>query len=64
MPRVIKKARRKLATLTPEQDKVWVSLFTLNVNNGMTELQADEDAWQGLTEQFPELKKFDGAKPR
>ena len=57
-----KPRKRKLATLTPEQDKVWVALFTLNLNNGMTETQADEDAWQGLCEQFPELRKFDGCK--
>lgn len=54
--------KRKLATLTVEEKKVWESLFTHNVNSGMRVKAADAEAWKGLCEQFPRLRKFDGAK--
>lgn len=54
---------KKLATLTAEEKKVWGSLFTHNVNSGMRVKQADADAWRGLCEQFPRLRKYDGCKP-
>lgn len=30
---------------------------------GMTDRQAAADAWKGLQEEFPRLRKYDGAKP-
>jgi hypothetical protein len=54
-------ARRKLAKLTPEEDKVWVTLFAIAINGGASSRDADREAWEGLCEQFPELKEYDGA---
>jgi hypothetical protein len=54
------KKTRKLVTLTPEQDKIWQSLFAIGVNDGETDEQADRSAWEGLVEQFPELAQYDG----
>ena len=55
--------KRKLATLTPLEDKRWEQLFSHNVNSGMNDRAADEEAWQGLCEEFPRLRKYDGCKP-
>jgi hypothetical protein len=57
---VPKKRPRRLATLTPEQDKIWQSLFAIAANDGATDEQADRSAWEGLVEQFPELAQYDG----
>lgn len=50
-----------LAKLTPEQDARWGKLMELALGQGMTDEQAAEDAWLGLCEEWPELKRFDGA---
>lgn len=54
---------RKLVELTAEQDRVWQSLFAIAANNGATDERADREAWDGLCEQFPKLKQFDGCEP-
>ena len=52
--------QRKLVTLTPEQDRIWQSLFAISANNGADDEEADREAWEGLVEQFPELAQYDG----
>lgn len=54
--------KKRLVTLTSEQDKIWVKLFENAANGGATDLQADKLAWEGLCEQFPHLRVFDGAR--
>jgi hypothetical protein len=56
-------ARRTLATLTPEQDKVWTKLFEIEANNGCSDSEADRRAWAGLCEQWPELAQYEGCRP-
>ena len=52
----------KTTILTPEEDARWQQLFALGMNQGMTESQADYDAWIGLQEEFPRLRKYDGCE--
>jgi len=59
----VKPMKLKLTQLTPEQDKVWQSLFAIAANNGASDAEADREAWEGLCEQFPELRAFDGCEP-
>lgn len=54
---------KRLAVLTPEQEKRWTQLFDTAVMNGESDESADESAWQGLVEEWPELAQFDGCKP-
>ena len=56
-----KKAKgRRLATLTPQEDKVWVAYFTHYVDiEGKSDEEADRLAWHDLCREFPRL----GAKP-
>jgi hypothetical protein len=53
----------RLPHLTPEQDRIWTTLFSLAVNHGATDAEADREAWDGLCEQSPELRRFDGIEP-
>jgi hypothetical protein len=55
--------RRKLATLTSAENKRWEWLFSWAVNGGYAQLAADREAWRGLCEEFPRLRKYEGAKP-
>jgi hypothetical protein len=55
--------RRKLAALTSAENKRWEWLFSWAVNNGYTQSAADIEAWRGLCEEFPRLRKYEGAKP-
>jgi hypothetical protein len=54
--------KRKLATLTAAENKRWEWLFSWAANNGYTQRAADREAWKGLYEEFPRLRKFDGAR--
>jgi hypothetical protein len=58
-----KKRRRKLATLTPAENRDWEYFFSWYLNNGFTESQADRKAWKDLQQKYPRLKKFQGCKP-
>jgi hypothetical protein len=58
-----KKNAKKLATLTPEEDKAWVFAFNYYLEEGKTENQADKMAWRDLKKEFPRLREFDGCKP-
>jgi len=54
---------KNLVTLTPEQDKRYEQLFALAASGGLSDAEADEEAWAGLCEEWPELAAFDGCKP-
>ena len=54
--------RRKLTALTVAENKRWEQLFSWAVNCGYTQRAADREAWKGLQEEFPRLRKYDGAR--
>jgi hypothetical protein len=58
-----KKPKKKLARLKPEENKAWVFAFEYYKNDGKTDLQADKLSWRDVCEEFPRLKKYDGALP-
>lgn len=49
--------------LTPEQDYRWEQLFSMSIQDGMTDLEADEEAWAGICEEWPDLASFEGCLP-
>jgi hypothetical protein len=54
--------KRQLATLTPEEDKVWDKTFEHYLGEGYSDSRADRAAWKDLQQQFPRLKKYDGIR--
>lgn len=59
-----RKPRKRLARLTPEEDRLWVALFEHAVHSlKYGGLRADAYTWRHLCEAFPRLRKFHGAKP-
>lgn len=61
-----RKPRRRLAQLTPEEDRAWDVAFEYYGNDSDEELTDDEIAelaWKDIVQQFPRLKDFDGALP-
>lgn len=57
------RARKRLATLSPYEDKCWVFAFNYFRDRGKTERQADKLAWRDLQLEFPRLRDYDGCKP-
>ena len=55
--------RRRRARLTPFEDRCWVFAFCSYVDEGFTDLQADNLTWRDMYEEFPRLKNYDGCKP-
>jgi hypothetical protein len=61
-----KRAEEKLkklpskAVLTTEEDKAWNKAFEFYINQGYSDLKADERAWKDLQIEFPRLKKYEG----
>jgi hypothetical protein len=58
-----KERRRKLATLKPQENRDWEYYFSWYKNNGLTDIEADRNAWRDLQQQYPRLKKYKGCKP-
>jgi hypothetical protein len=54
---------KKRATLTAEENHDWEEFFCWYLNNGWTEEQADESAWNNLQAKYERLKHYDGFKP-
>jgi hypothetical protein len=55
--------RRKLATLTVEENAAWIDYFTFAKHRGYSDLRADAYAWRHTCNDFPRLMVFDGARP-
>jgi hypothetical protein len=58
--------KRKLATLTPEEEKAWnfaYAMYADPLSSTKKDKQAAEMAWVDMQEDFPRLRKFDGARP-
>lgn len=59
----MKRKKRKLATLTPAENRDWEWFFSWYLNNGFTQRQADRNAWKDLQAKYPRLRKYQGCKP-
>ena len=57
------KRKRKLATLTPAENKEWVWYFAYYKEQGWTDAAADKHAWADLIARFPRLKEYDRCRP-
>jgi hypothetical protein len=55
--------RKKLARLTPKEDRSWVIAFCYYVDDGCSDLKADASAWRDICEEFPRLREYDGCLP-
>jgi len=55
-----RKNRRRLATLTPFEDKRWVFAFCFYVDDGYTDVRADRLAWRDMCADFPRLRGYAG----
>jgi hypothetical protein len=56
------KAKRKIATLTSEENHAWEFAFCFYLEDGKSDLQADRLAWRDLVLEFARLKKHDGSR--
>jgi hypothetical protein len=63
MERNPKGKKKKLATLTPEEDRFWTNTFSDYVNDGYSDSKADKLAWKETVAQFPRLRAYQGATP-
>ena len=54
--------QRKIAVLTPEEEKAWTFAFEFYSNQGMKDDEADFSAWKDVQEQFPRLREYDGCE--
>jgi hypothetical protein len=52
--------RKRLARLTPQEDRAWVIAFCYYVDEGRADLEADRLAWRDVCDEFPRLKRFNG----
>jgi hypothetical protein len=53
---------RRLAKLTPREDRCWVFAFSYYLDEGRTEARADKLAWRDLRDEFPRLKQYYACK--
>lgn len=53
---------KRLAKLTDIQDYRYGQLFEIATGQGMSAIKADIEAWRGLCEEWPTLRKYQGAK--
>jgi len=62
--RRVRRGRKPLATLTPEEDRIWSKYFEFYVDDyGASDDEAGHLAWRDLVSEFPRLKRYRGAKP-
>jgi hypothetical protein len=57
------KQKKKLARLSPAENRAWVFAFCYYVDEGHSDLGADKLAWRDICEEFPPLRKYDGYLP-
>jgi hypothetical protein len=55
--------RKKLARLTPQEDRHWVIAFCYYQDEDCSDLKADKLTWRDICEEFPRLKEYDGCLP-
>ena len=57
------KKRKKLARLSPQEDRSWVIAFCYYLDDGCSDLKSDKLAWRDVCEEFQRLKKYGGCLP-
>lgn len=56
--------KKRLATLTPYEDKCWVFAFRYHRDVGKQgDAEADRRAWRDIRREFPRLMRYDGCLP-
>jgi len=53
---------RKLARLSPYEDKCWVFALCYWLDRGKTDDEASRLAWRDVQLEFPRLQKYEGCK--
>jgi hypothetical protein len=56
------KASRRVAILTPAENRAWEFAFCFYREDCKSDLKADKLAWADLVSEFPRLKKFHGCR--
>jgi hypothetical protein len=54
---------RKLARMSPYEDKCWVFALCYWLDRGKTDEEAGRLAWRDIQLEFPRLQKYEGCKP-
>ncbi len=54
---------RRLATLTPFEDKCWIFAFCYYLDQRKGERESDRLAWRDLRLEFPRLRRYEGCRP-
>ncbi len=55
--------RKRLATLTPQEEQAWESAFRYHLTTGKrSQDSAGLRAWMDLRREFPRLRRFDGCR--
>lgn len=54
---------KRLARLTRAEEKAWESAFRFHCVARKGEIRAANAAWRDLQEEFPRLRRYDGARP-
>ena len=56
------KKERRLAVLSPYEDKCWVFAFCFYLDQGRSDRVADKFAWRDLQREFVRLLKYEGCR--
>jgi hypothetical protein len=57
------KQPRKLAALTPFEDKCWTFAFCTYLEKGKSDATADKLTWRDMQLDFPRLRIYGGCRP-
>ncbi len=53
------KKKEIVCKLTERQNYLWEKYYSMCINNGMSEKEADEETFNNLKDEFPSLKRCD-----
>jgi hypothetical protein len=62
MARDGRRKSKRLAKLTPLEDKSWVSAFCYYLDDGKSDGVADRLAWKDMLSEFPRLRFYNGCE--
>jgi hypothetical protein len=54
--------KKRVAVLTPEEDKAWVFAFCYYKDSKLGDLEADRRTWRDMLLEFPRLKRYGGCR--
>ena len=61
--RALRKKRKRLARLTPREDRCWIFGYSYYLDGGRSESHADKLAWRDLQREFSRLLTYRGCLP-